>query len=299
MKSISDIQNEYQGRLDQFDLELLIAHAIGKSREFIITHPEFKLDRSYELRVTSYASRRIANEPLSYITGHKEFYGLEFEVNKYTLIPRPETELLVEQAIQVASSKLQVPSSNIFIVDVGTGSGNIIISIVKEIEVFSHQSSVIKFFGLDASKEALKVSRRNAKKHKLDKKIKFLHGNLLDPLAKCLKAKKLKTEKLIILANLPYLSKEVFESSQDDVRMFEPKSALYSPEQGLSHYRKLFIQIQNLLVTNYELQVTVLIEFSPEQKNPLQNLIEENFPTSKTNFQKDLAGKWRIARVEI
>ncbi|HEX8973910.1 MAG TPA: peptide chain release factor N(5)-glutamine methyltransferase [Patescibacteria group bacterium] len=288
MPKISDIQKEYRGKIDQFDLELLLCHALGKSRVFILAHPEYEIPslkiRNLKLKI----ARRAKGEPVAYLIGHREFYGLDFKVNKHTLIPRPETELMVEQVLDLLRSELR---SNV-VVDIGTGSGCIIISI-------AHGSkNDAGYFATDISANALKVARKNAEAHNLDKKIKFLHGSLLEPLLKS-KSYKLTAKSLVVTANLPYLSKEIYESAPRDVLDFEPKSALYSNKAGLAHYEKLLKQIHQLLVTDYELRVTAFLEISPEQKQPISRLIKSILPEAETSFTKDLAGKWRICKIKI
>jgi release factor glutamine methyltransferase len=156
------------------------------------------------------------------------------------------------------------------------------------------------FFGIDISSEALKVAKQNAKLHNLAKKIKFLQGSLLDPIMKEFQAKKLMPDKLIVTANLPYLSKEIYSSAPIDVKKFEPKSALYSPEEGLQHYRKLLEQVsEHFIVVSGKFSVVCYLEISPEQKIPLQKLVTNIFPSAKTEFTKDLAGKWRICKIDI
>jgi release factor glutamine methyltransferase len=297
-QAISDIFKKYSQKLDHLDLELLIAHVIGKSREFVMAHPEWTVTSNQQSVISKNIQRRIQKEPLAHITGSKEFFGLDFEVNKHTLVPRPETELLVEAVISNQQSVTSNNRSKTFFIDIGTGSGNIIISLIKSLVSYELPVTSYNFTGIDISKEALKIAKRNAKKHKVNKKIKFLYGNLLDPFVKTTHYS-LPTTNLVILANLPYLSKEIFQSAPIDVKKFEPKSALYSPKKGLAHYKKLFTQIKKLLVTCQLSHVTCYLEFSPEQKILLQKLIKENFPKSKASFQKDLAGKWRLAKIEL
>lgn len=292
MKTISNITKEYSSKLDYLDLELLIAHTLGKPREFVLTHPQQTLTKRQETIIEKNLKRRMRGEPVAYIVGHKEFYSLDFAVNNHTLVPRPETELLVDLAI----SELKIESQITFI-DIGTGSGNIIVSLAHELEkTKSCQPSATSYCAIDISKEALKIAKKNARTHNVDKKIKFLNGDLLQPI---LKAKKLKTEKLIVLANLPYLSKEIYQSTPRDVKNFEPKSALYSPRAGLAHYKKLLKQVCEIS-KSYELKtVSCILEISPEQKQPLTEMVKKIFPKAKTTFYKDLAGKWRVCKIEM
>lgn len=287
---ILDIKRKYHNKLDLLDLELLIANAIKKPREFVLAHPEYKLTKNQELKTKNLIFRRIKGEPLAYILRHKEFFGLDFKVNKNTLVPRPETELLVEEALDLLRSMLRSKVRNIVVADVGTGSGNIIISVAKAIKNF-------KFFGTDISGRTLKIAGYNAKKHGVDKKIKFLKGNLLEPFTQDTKYK-IQDTNLIILANLPYLSPAIYKSTMADVKKYEPKTALLSDNHGLAHYKKLLKQIK-LLVTSYGLLVTIVLEISPEQKPRLAKIIKKYFPSAKIEFKKDLARKWRACIVKI
>ncbi len=288
---ISELIKKYRSEINVFDLELLIANALGKTREFVLTHPEYSVNSRQNSIISKNIKRRIEREPIAYIVGHKEFYGLDFIVNKNTLIPRPETEQLIDLAINKIS--------NLSVVDIGTGSGNIIISIAKELESKNYKPKTANYFGIDISKDALKVAKNNAKIHKLDKKINFLHGSLLEPLLKANKLTKLKANKLFITANLPYLSKEIYASAPVDVKKYEPKSALYSPNKGLGHYEKLLRQIKKLLATVRLPLVTCLLEISPEQKQPLTKLIKNLLPSAKIHFFQDLAGKWRVCKIQL
>ncbi len=218
---------------------------------------------------------------MAYILGHKEFYGLDFKVNKNTLIPRPETELLVEEIL-----KLKPKDKNI--IDIGTGSGNIIISLAKNIKNNN------TFWGVDISPKALSVARYNAKKNKAEKRIKFIKSDLLNFILKS-KNHKLKTKELIIVANLPYLSQKIYSSAMPDVKNYEPKSALLSGPDGLNHYKKLLRQIRSLKKSYPALDVSCYMEISPEQKTILEKIIKNLFLSSKMEFKKDLARKWRLA----
>ncbi len=316
MATIFDIQRKYRDKIDYLDLELIIAHAIGKSREFVLTHPEHNLVKSQKSKVKKYLERRINHEPLAYILGEKEFYGLKFKVDKNTLIPRPETEMMVDLVIQKISTNHKLQTTNI--IDVGTGSGNIIIALAHKLFSSRHSresgnpeknniaGSCIKcgmtLFGIDISKEALKIAKRNAKLNKVSKKIKFLHGNLLNPIIRNPKFNPPAgghNSKFIILANLPYLSPKIYASCSPDIKKFEPKTALLSQKEGLSHYENL---LKSLAVSHWSL-VSVFMEISPEQKDKINKFIKKYFPSAswrtKITFHKDLSGRWRICQAEF
>jgi len=278
MQTLNEIKKEYSKKIDHLDLDLIIAHVIKKPREFVLTHPEYTPTGAQIGKIRSFIHRRAKHEPLAYILGYKEFYGLTFKVTPDTLIPRPETELLVEEVL-----KLKLKNKNIF--DVGTGSGNIIISLAKNI------STKNNFIGIDISVETLKIAKQNAKANQVSEKIKFIHGNLLD------KIKNL--DNSIIIANLPYLSKEIYNTTAPNVKKYEPKSALYSPKEGLAHYRKLLQQVAILRSTMRDARCAIFLEISPEQKTKLPKIIKTYLPKAKIEFQKDLAKKWRICKITI
>lgn len=331
-----------RGVIDSIDLDLIISHVIEKEREFVLAHPEYKLSVKQELRINNYVQRRLKNEPLAYIIGEKEFYGLNFKVTPHTLIPRPETELMVELALEEI---LNTQYSILNTIDIGTGSGNIIISLAHNMEhgswsigqekfptlptgrqvsnfqfsnkfqkpnlklknkgnellSVSYEPKTVNYFGIDISKNALKIAKQNAKLNQVSK-IKFIHGDLLNPFLNNTKTAnyKLQTTPLLILANLPYLSKDIYDACADNVKKYEPKTALYSANQGLSHYQKLFSQIKKILqAASCKPQVTILIEISPEQKKLASPIIKKYFPKAKIEFKKDLAQKWRVCRIEI
>lgn len=275
-----------ESKISHLDVEVILAYVLKKSREFILTHPELKISSHQSSVIGKLIRRRLTGEPIAYITGHKEFYGLDFKLNKYTLIPRPETELIVDKTLALLENKLH----DIIVIDIGTGSGNIIISLTK------NSKTDTKYYAIDISNKALRIAKKNAKKHKAD--IKFFKGNLLTPIIKTLKLET-RNSTIIIVANLPYLSKEIFNAAPIDVKKFEPSSALYSPEAGLKHYRELLEQLKKIQIFNKKLMITALLEISPEQKIPISKLIKNILPKAKIKFTKDLARKWRIAKIKL
>jgi release factor glutamine methyltransferase len=299
MLSILDFQKKYHKKISHLDLDLLISAAIQRPREFVLAHPEYKIPKTRNSQLETFIKRRLKNEPLAYILGAKEFYGLEFKVNNNTLIPRPETELLVELASHnIKHGTWNNRKDKPTIVDIGTGSGNIIISLIKKLQNDGLPVTKYQFYAVDISQEALRIAKKNAKKHNVDKKIKFIHGNLLEPIIKKCRLSLLAC-RIIIVANLPYLSNKIYKSAPTDVKKYEPKSALYSSKHGLGHYEKLFKQINLLNKTCRVSRVSCLIEISPEQKKPIFNLTKKYFPTAKISFQKDLARKWRISSIRL
>lgn len=296
--NIAQITKKYFQKIDSLDLELIIANALKKPREFVMAHLEKTVNKNQETKINSFIRRRINHEPLAYILGKREFYGLNFKVTKDTLIPRPETELLVELALCNIKKEIRDKKQKIAIVDIGTGSGNIIISLTKELEKekMLHASFCV-LHGTDISKKALAIAKHNAKQNKVEKKIKFIKSDLLNEFIQNTKYK-VRNTNLLILANLPYLSKEIYARTSQEVK-YEPVSALYSKNHGLHHYEKLLSQIKIIQKKCFMLHVTCYMEISPEQKNNLNKIIKKYFPKTKATFHKDLAGKWRICFISL
>lgn len=203
------------------DAEILLSWTLKKPKSYLYTYPERKLINRELAKYKQYISRRAKGEPVAYLIGHKEFYGLDFLVNKHVLIPRPETELLVEEVLKNKKIKR--------IADIGTGSGCIAIALAKN-------NPKLKIYATDISANALIIARKNTKKYKL-KNIIFKKGNLLEPV------KNMKLD--AIIANMPYLSKKIYKKNYDNLK-FEPKIALLAGDDGLDCYRKLFHQINKL-----------------------------------------------------
>jgi len=211
------------------DAELLLALALKKSREFLFTYPEQKLTYLQRKKLEKLIKKRADQTPLSYLTGFKEFYGLSFIVSPKVLVPRPLTEELVERALEELKSLKKGQNRPLKVAEIGTGSGCLIISLIKELQK-TEDLTAFEFYATDISKAALKVAKKNAKKHEADNYITFLKGDLLKPL----KNKKLD----LILANLPYLTKE--DVAKEGSIKKEPEGAL------IGDYNNFFKQIDSL-----------------------------------------------------
>jgi release factor glutamine methyltransferase len=282
--------------LNRLDLELIIASVLEKSREFVLTHLEFTLSQPQIRKIGILVKKRQKGIPLAYLIGKKEFFGLEFKVDKNILIPRPETEILVEEALKLLKTKNYQLKTKI--IDIGTGSGNIIISTAYNIEHGTYNNN-ISYFATDVSSPALKIAKLNSQGHKLDKKIKFLKGNLLEPIMNNKKCFMFNDPcSMIIIANLPYVSQVNYKKYHSGIK-FEPRGALLSKNCGLLHYEKLFQQIKKMFVPCSMLCISCILEFSPEQKNKINTLAKKYFPRARIIFKKDLAGKWRLAIIHF
>lgn len=270
--------------LPPLDAELILSHVLNKPREYLLIHPESKLTTVQIAKFRKLIKRRVKGEPIAYLLGKKEFYGLEFAVNKNVLVPRPETELLVELAVKnIIDTKNKIPDT---VIDVGTGSGNIIISIVKNIP--ANIRGKIDFYASDISEKALNIAKKNAHKHKTEKFITFIKSDLLKFALK----KKLKGN-ILIVANLPYVMEKIYRRNKKGL-IYEPKQALFSRRNGLEHYTRLIAEIRKLRSSCQFKHISVLFEISPEQKRAISKIILKRLPQSNLVFSKDLSRRTRV-----
>jgi release factor glutamine methyltransferase len=294
--TVDILKKEFLPLLAPEDFYVLLAHASGKSREYLLAHPEHELDVETEVCVRDFFARRLKREPVAYITGEKEFFRLPFHVTPDTLIPRPETELLVEQAIgnlgsQIADCRSETPKK-ILIADIGTGSGAIIISLATELR--NLQSAIcnlqFSFHATDISKTALSIAEWNAKQNGVADMISFHEGNLIEPIEKFFH----EADEVILITNLPYLSEIIYTSADDDVKQYEPKSALLSGGDGLDHYHELFSSIKETLSSLPIYHLRAYCEISPEQDTIITQLFDDIFPEGRSEILPDLSGRSRI-----
>lgn len=211
---------------DVLDAQTLLAEARGCDRTYLIVNFNQELTAETLERYERLIARRATGEPLQYIVGHQEFFGLEFEVTPDVLIPRPETELIVEETIrlvqEIAASKTEWQP---LMIDVGTGSGCIAVTLAREI-------SSARVIACDISLAALRVARRNAARHGLLERISFVASDLLSAFADTSLAD-------FIISNPPYVIERDLETLQREVRDWEPRGALTDFGDGLSFYRRL------------------------------------------------------------
>lgn len=279
--------------IEQTEAELILAHVLKKSREFVLAHPEYEITENEKQKIENMIQRRKDGEPLAYIVGKKEFYGRDFIVNDHTLIPRPETELLVEKILpNILGNK------KITLIDVGTGSGCIIVSIIKELLHSQFTIHNLQFLATDISKEALKIAKQNAKKYNVSQHIQFLHSDILK---RFLQDYSLLTTtySLLIIANLPYVPKKYLQEKKNTLTRglrYEPKHALDGGSDGLDLYRKLLRQTKKLKSVYPHADIASFYEIGNDQKETLAQEITSQFSQTSPAFYKDLAGHWRIAR---
>lgn len=252
------------------EIELLLGHVLKQSKEFLYLHPNKILTKNQQFQLGKLVRQRKSGFPIAYLLGYKDFFGLKFAVNKAVLIPRPESEWLVERAIKLASNK------PIKILDLGTGSGCLAISIKTH-------SPKVKMTAVDVSNKALGVAKKNAQAHQVN--IKFKNQNLLS-------GDKAKYD--LIIANLPYVPKANYQQLKPSL-IFEPISALVDPKGDFSLYQQLLSQFARNLTKNGR----ILFEIDPSMKPKLQNWIKKNMPCAKITFTQDIHKLVRFAELSL
>ena len=234
------------------DSELLLAKSLNKSREELLINLEQNINKKDLANFNKYLIRRSKKEPIAYLTKEKEFWSKKFFVNKDTLIPRPETELLVEKLVAFYKKKRPV------ILDIGTGTGCIILSLLSELKNSAGMA-------VDISSKAIFVAKKNALKFKLSDRIKFLNQHFED-----IHGKKFD----LIVSNPPYITRNGIKNLSDDIKKFEPRIALDGGNDGLDLIKKVIYKSRQILKING----TLALEIGNEQiKKVSKILIDNNF----------------------
>ena len=232
------------------DSELLLSKCLKKPREEILINLEQNINEKVLVDFNDYLLRRSKREPIAYLLGEKEFWSREFFVNKYTLIPRPETELLVDKLVNIFKKKRMT------ILDIGTGTGCIIISLLIELKNSNGMA-------VDISKEAITVAMKNADKFNLSDRIKFLHKPFKEFYGKKLD---------LIVSNPPYIMRKDIKNLSDDIKKFEPKMALDGGNDGLDLIKKIIYKSKKILKING----TLALEIGNGQINKVSKILIDN-----------------------
>ena len=234
------------------DSEILLSKVLNKTREDILINLDQKINKMSISVYKEYLKRRSNSEPIAYILGEKEFWSKKFYINKDTLIPRPETELLVDKILKIYGGK------KISILDIGTGSGCIIISLLSSLK---HSYGI----GIDISKNAILVAKKNALKYKLAKRVKFLNKSLKNIFSKKFD---------LIVSNPPYIDSKDIKNLSDDIKRHEPRIALDGGNDGLDLIKKVIYKSKHIL----KIKGTLALEIGNEQfKKVSKILIDNNF----------------------
>lgn len=300
-----------RGRAALAEAEILLKFILEIERERIFTHSEEEISKETAALFLAKCASRARGKPLAYLTHHKEFFGLDFYVDERVLIPRPETEILVEEVIKrlsAISSQLSAVSPTfqsdsdpegrrsyqLSVCDIGTGSGCIAIALAKNLEN-------AKITALDICSDALEVARENAKIHDVSDKIEFVKSDLLEAV--------LDRHFDVIAANLPYISEDEKYLVDEEVLKYEPKHALFAGKKGLDFFEKLFTQLSTIAPlrrpswSESDRSVgqpsTLICEIGFNQRSAIQKLIQRYFGEVEVEWKRDLAGIDRVFMINF
>ncbi len=264
----------------RLDAQVLLSHTLHVDRSALYAYPERTLTLEQEQQFLTLIERRSHGEPVAYLTGHKEFYGLDFLVDKRVLIPRPETELLVEAALKVCRQMLAAGRTPI-VADIGTGSGIIPVTLAVLEPRLPH------LYASEISSDAFEVAYLNCQRHHVEDRVRLLHGDLLAPLPEPVD---------ILTANLPYVGTDEMDELLLDVR-YEPPLALFSGPYGLDLLHRFFTGLHESrkLVQG----AVVLLEIGYRQREALTRLLHEIWPQATISVTKDYIGWDRVLQVNF
>ena len=256
------------------EAEVLLRHTLDMDRVGYFSSLTQAMTGDEEERVSLLVQRRISGEPLAYILGNREFYGLDFVVDSNVLVPRQETESLVEEVIDFVRSR---PDEQVTIADIGTGSGAIAVALAGILPA-------ARLLAVDTSKAALDVARANAARHGVSDRVELLHGDLLEPLGSAVD---------VIVSNPPYLRSRGIVSLSPEVRA-EPTVALDGGVDGLDFTKRLVEDAPRYLKP----KGAMFVEIDPQQMDDATTLAYAAFPSAMVRCSSDLLGLPRVVRVE-
>jgi len=266
----------------RLDAEVLLAHTLGVSRTWLYAHPERELFPEEVATFESLVVRRAQHEPIAYLVGHKSFYGLDFVVDRRVLIPRPETEILLERAIEALSwfrshNDDAGIERKVRVADVGTGCGAIAVTLAVECpEVY--------VYATDISQDALDVAAQNVWRYGVGDRVTLLQGDLLTPIPEPVE---------MIIANLPYVPESDWATLAPDIRQYEPRLALDGGPDGLALIDRLLTQAPSWLLP----QGVILLEIGHGQGEVVRQKALHHFPWARVDVIRDYADLDRIVRI--
>jgi release factor glutamine methyltransferase len=258
----------------RLDAEVLLRQVLDRDRAWVLAHGKDTFDARHQIMFEQLVNRRGKREPLQHITGRQEFWGLEFLVSPDVLIPRPETELLIESTLKEASG-----SASLLIIDLCTGSGCIAVSLAKALP----DSRII---ATDKSEKALAVARANARTHKVSERIRFLQGDLFEPLTEL----DIRGKVDIMASNPPYVPEGLLCILQPEVRDHEPEMALVSGPEGTEIHQKIIDAASQYLKHGGAL----IMEMGIGQAETVRAMVRLSGAYQSVEVLKDLAGIDRV-----
>jgi release factor glutamine methyltransferase len=276
---MTDHLKDHRVENPRLQAELLLAHFLGLNREGLYIHLRDKIPDKGRDRLEELVRRRISGEPLQYILGKQAFWSGDFRVDPRVLIPRPETEILVEQAISILSTMPSGRSPSVL--EIGTGSGAVAISVAREVKD-------LLLVATDISRDALLLARENAREMGVLRKITFVNGDLFGPFHS-----REEGPFDLILSNPPYISSPEIEMLPREIREHEPAVALNGGEDGLDFYREILRQVPSYL----RMGGWLLLELGQGQGKRIAELIHEKEEFSEPELLKDLSGIERVVKL--
>ena len=260
-QAIADLAQKNPTENSKIDALVLLQHATGKSRTQILAFDDTEIDEKVRLKLTALLDRRLKGEPIAYILGEKEFWSLPLNVSKGTLIPRPDTEILVEKALQIALDKLQENPPHFRILDLGTGTGAISLALASELSSICQKRQIsLEIIGVDLMSDVVVLAQSNAERNKLN--VQFLQSRWFENIT---------GQFDLIVSNPPYIDAQDEHLGQGDVR-FEPLSALVANDAGYADLRHIIESAPNYLNSNGVL----LLEHGWQQGEKVRSIFQEN-----------------------
>ena len=260
-QAMVDLAQKNPTENSKIDALVLLQHATGKSRTQILAFDDTEIDEKVRLKLTALLDRRLKGEPIAYILGEKEFWSLPLNVSKGTLIPRPDTEILVEKALQIALEKLQENPPRFRILDLGTGTGAIALALASELSSICQKQQIsLEIIGVDLMPDVIELAQSNAERNKLN--VQFLLSRWFENITGRFD---------LIVSNPPYIDAQDEHLSQGDVR-FEPLSALVANDAGYADLRHIIELAPVYLNSNGVL----LLEHGWQQGEKVRSIFQEN-----------------------
>ena len=260
-QAIADLVQKNPTENSKIDALVLLQHATGKSRTQILAFDDTEIDEKVRLKLTALLDRRLKGEPIAYILGEKEFWSLPLNVSKGTLIPRPDTEILVEKALQIALEKLEKNPPHFRILDLGTGTGAIALALASELSSICQKQQIsLEIIGVDLMPDVVALAQSNAERNKLN--VKFLQSSWFENIT---------GQFDLIVSNPPYIDAQDEHLRQGDVR-FEPLSALVANDAGYADLRHIIELAPSYLNSNGAL----LLEHGWQQGEKVRSIFQEN-----------------------